>query len=202
MVQQVRFEGSYPQLAKIPEVDQPAYAFVGRSNVGKSSLINTLVGRKAAARVSKQPGKTQLINVFRVNEQWQLIDLPGYGYAKESKKKRYQWERMVRSYLKGARNLQTTFLLVDANIPPQELDVTFLNWLGQEQIPCSLVYTKVDRLKRNQRQANLLRIKRKFLESWESLPPEFAASSVTGEGRELILQYIAKLNDRYRSAPR
>lgn len=190
----VRFIGSFPSLSQVPDLAQPQYAFIGRSNVGKSSLINMLTGRKSIAKVSKQPGKTQLINLFMVDDSWLLVDLPGYGYAKESKRKRARWEKMVRNYLIGSDHLVNTFVLLDSNIPGQQIDLDFINWMGENRLPFSIVYTKIDRVKKSKIPAHIKAIRSTLLEYWESLPPEFLASSVSGEGQETILTYIEELN--------
>ncbi|MBX2816204.1 MAG: ribosome biogenesis GTP-binding protein YihA/YsxC [Saprospiraceae bacterium] len=194
-IHDVVFKGSFPRYTALPEGDLPAYAFVGRSNVGKSSLINALTGRKKLARVSKTPGKTQLINLFEVEKEWHLVDLPGYGYAKESKKMRKKWDQMVRNYLQHAPNLVLAFVLVDSNIPLQARDLEFINWLGEKQLPFALVFTKVDRhRKRKDREAKINAIKSGLLEYWTDLPACFEVSAIRGDGKEEILLYIDTLN--------
>ena len=141
------FVGSYPSLNQCPQSRQPEYAFIGRSNVGKSSLINMITGRKGLAKVSNTPGKTQFINYFQINGNWHLVDLPGYGYARISKSKRAAWEKMIANYLQNRANLVCTFVLLDAYIPPQPIDMEFINWLGEIQIPFVIVYTKTDRIR-------------------------------------------------------
>lgn len=190
MLTEVDFKGSFPSLAKMPVSDLPQFAFIGRSNVGKSSLINMLTNRKNIAKVSKQPGKTQMLNLFEVNSRWTLVDLPGYGYARESKKKRKIWQTMVTDYLMNAPALKLTFVLIDANIPTQTIDVEFINWLGKNQIPFCLVFTKID--KQNARKINrqVASFRQELLNFWEELPPHFLVSSVTGKGREDLLHYI------------
>ena len=195
MIKAVHYQGSYPSLGKMPSHTTPQYAFIGRSNVGKSSLINMLTGRKALARVSKQPGKTQMINLFLVDGEWLLVDLPGYGYAKRSKKMRQQWRTMVTSYLRESPGLITAFLLLDASISPQRIDLDFMNWMGEERIPFAIVYTKVDRIRKSHRSKHMRKFREALLESWEMLPPQFMASSVTGEGQEALLSYIEELNE-------
>jgi len=190
---EVTFKGSFPSLSKMPAGNLPQFAFIGRSNVGKSSLINMLTDHRKLAKVSKQPGKTQLINLFEVDEKWVLVDLPGYGYAKESKKKRKSWEVMVNTYLKEAPMLQLAFVLIDSNIPPQQKDLDFINWLGTQGIPFSLVFTKTDRLVPRKTAKNVEAFCEALLEEWESLPPHFLASSVSKAGRDEILSYIVSL---------
>ena len=177
----IEFLGSFPSVNKVPKDTRPHFAFVGRSNVGKSSLINMLTGRKQLARVSKQPGKTQMINLFAVDASWILVDLPGYGYARESKKKRKSWDIMVKKYLQDYAHLKVVFLLLDSNISLQQNDREFLQWIGTNQIPFALIYTKIDRLKSSKRMASIKKIRSALLEDWEFLPAEFAVSSITNE---------------------
>jgi GTP-binding protein len=192
-MKEVSFKGSYPSLAKMPKDDLPQFAFIGRSNVGKSSMINMLTGRKGLAKVSKQPGKTQMINLFGVDNEWILVDLPGYGYAKQSKKKRSSWLIMVNNYLVNAPFLQVAFVLIDSNIPPQTNDIEFINWLGENQIPYCLVFTKIDKLNARKIDHNVKIFQEALLMHWESLPPQFLVSSVTKSGREALLKYIESL---------
>ncbi len=194
MIKRVKFEGSYPSYRKLPKSNHPHYAFIGRSNVGKSSLINMLTNRKALARVSKQPGKTQMINLFLVNDDWMLVDLPGYGYAKRSKKQRKSWEVMVREYLEHAPSLYCTFLLIDSSIPPQQIDLDFIHWLGTHQIPFSLVFTKIDKVRTTRRNSVLETFRRTLEPSWETLPNQIVVSSITGHGQEALMDYIDQLN--------
>ncbi|MCB0685022.1 MAG: YihA family ribosome biogenesis GTP-binding protein [Saprospiraceae bacterium] len=193
MIREVHFKGSFPSLKKMPECKLPQFAFIGRSNVGKSSLINLLTERKSIAKVSKQPGKTQMINLFEVNEEWILVDLPGYGYAKESKKKRSSWKSMVSTYLLESPMLHLAFVLIDANVPPQAIDIEFINWLGQNGIPFNLVFTKIDRQNTLQNNKQIEAFRNKMLENWEELPPYFAVSSVTRVGQEDLQSYIDRL---------
>ncbi len=193
MIHEVRFEGSYPSVSHLPRNGWPEFAFVGRSNVGKSSLINLLTDRKQIARVSKQPGKTQSINLYIVDEQWALVDLPGYGYARESKKKRAIWQKMVENYLVSSQNLQVAFVLVDINIPPQKRDIDFINWIGKNHVPFCIIYTKTDKLKSRQLKTNRKVFCEAMLEYWEWLPEQFAVSAVDRSGKKEVLQYIEKL---------
>jgi len=194
MINEVEYLGSYPSVSKMPSNGMPQYAFVGRSNVGKSSLINMLTDRKSLARVSKQPGKTQMINLFAVDEAWLLVDLPGYGYAKRSKKMRNSWDIMVKTYLMESTELQVVFCLIDSNIPLQANDLNFINWLGSNQIPFALVFTKIDRVRKSKRPSQIPSIQKSLLEYWEELPTAFEASAITNQGRDAILKYIAHLN--------
>lgn len=193
-MKEVKYIGSYPSISFCPKDKKPEYAFIGRSNVGKSSLINMLTGKNSLARISKKPGKTQMINYFLVAQSWHLVDLPGYGYAIISKKKRREWEIMIEGYLQHRRNLACAFVLIDANIPAQQIDIDFLNWLGDKQVPFAIVYTKTDRLKPAEVQPNIDRIRTTLLEHWEALPQEFITSSVKKEGQTEILDFISSIN--------
>ncbi|HMQ49072.1 MAG TPA: ribosome biogenesis GTP-binding protein YihA/YsxC [Saprospiraceae bacterium] len=195
-IHQVDFVGSFPSDTKCPQDERPEYAFIGRSNVGKSSLINFLTGRKNIAHTSNKPGKTQLLNYYLVNQSWYLVDLPGYGYAKISKIKRKEWEKMIQNYLVRRDNLQCAFVLIDANIPPQKIDVEFINWLGEMAVPFVLVYTKTDRLKPEQIAPNIEAIRAELLQYWETLPEQFITSAVNKIGDDDILNFIAGVNDR------
>lgn len=190
----VHFVGSYSMESQCPTTTMPEYAFIGRSNVGKSSLINMLTGRKEIARVSKQPGKTQLINFFLVEHEWHLVDLPGYGFAKISKKKREQWEKMIERYLVTRQQLSTTFVLLDLRHSLQKIDLEFINWLGQRSIPWNIIYTKADKLKKRELKTNRQRIENDLLKYWEELPQSFVSSSESKMGREEILAFIDGLN--------
>jgi GTP-binding protein len=189
--------GSYPSEEKCPGIQQPEYAFIGRSNVGKSSLINMLCQRQSLALTSRQPGKTQMINYFHINNNWYLVDLPGYGYAKISKAKRQQWKTMIENYLAKRWNLQVAFALIDANIPPQKIDIDFINRLGEMRVPYVLVYTKTDKSKPDEINANIAAFREKLLEYWETLPREFITSSNQSTGREAILDFILEVNARF-----
>ena len=194
IIHSARYIASFPSEQKCPKGTLPEFAFIGRSNVGKSSLINMITGRKDLARVSKKPGKTQMINYFLINDKWHLVDLPGYGYAKISKKKRAQWGKMIEDYLMKRQNLQCAFILLDANVPPQKIDIEFINWMGQMRIPFVIAYTKTDRLKKLQLESNLAEIRNGLLEYWNQLPQQFVTSSNKGWGREEILEFIEQVN--------
>ena len=172
---------------KAPSDRLPEYAFIGRSNVGKSSLINMLTGRKQLAKISGKPGKTQLINHFLINRQWYLVDLPGYGWAKVSKSLRAGWEPMIANYITQRENLCCVFVLIDSRIEPQTIDMEFLFWAGQEGIPITILMTKIDKQSKSKTSSNLARLKKELYKSWEELPPILLTSSVTGEGREEVL---------------
>lgn len=197
-IKEVYFTGSFTRESECPKSDLPEFAFIGRSNVGKSSLINMLTGRRELARVSKTPGKTQTINYFKVDELWHLVDLPGYGYAKISKRKREQWEKMIERYLVTRKNLILAFVLIDARLPLQQIDLEFINWLGERRIPFAIIYTKIDKVKKSIRSGQLKDIEKELMKYWNFLPERFASSSETSEGKESILHYIETLiNDYY-----
>lgn len=173
-----------------PDDQRPEFAFIGRSNVGKSSLINMLCGRKSLAHVSNKPGKTQQLNFYLINEEWYLVDLPGYGYAKRSKKERRGFGNMINSYMLKRTEMYCAMVLIDSNIPPQDIDIEFINWLGENGIPFVLVYTKTDRMNKRTLEENLDRIRKKILQYWTHLPQEFITSSKTQEGKEELLAFI------------
>lgn len=177
---------------KCPKPDKPEFAFIGRSNVGKSSLINLLTGRRDLAKTSGKPGKTQTINHFLVDGKWYLVDLPGYGYAGVSRTARQGWGKMIEKYLLNRENLYCTFVLVDARHPPQKNDMEFITWLGQQHLPLSIVLTKADKLSREELAKAMKHYKARLLEVWESLPPMFVTSSEKKVGREEVLDFIGK----------
>jgi len=179
---------------KCPEPNMHEYAFVGRSNVGKSSLINMLLERKQIAKTSQTPGKTQLINHFLINGKWYLVDLPGYGFAKISKSKRGEFSRIIKDYTEFRNNLVCLFVLIDSRHKPQNNDLNFLEWLGEKEIPFAIVFTKTDKLAKSVKEKNIEEYKKELLTDWETLPEMFITSSETGLGREEILNYIDKLN--------
>jgi GTP-binding protein len=186
------FTCSYVDWKMCPSSEEPEYAFIGRSNVGKSSLINTLTERKGLAKTSNTPGKTQCMNFFLINENWNLVDLPGYGYAKTSKSNREVWTKFTKEYLSKRPQLRNTFILIDARIPPQQIDLDFINWMGEKGVPFSIVFTKNDKPKKTL--ANIEKFKATLMEYWDELPLIFITSSVTNAGREDILQYIDEVN--------
>jgi GTP-binding protein len=179
---------------KCPKEILPEYAFIGRSNVGKSSLINMLAGVKKLAKTSTTPGKTQLINHFIINESWYLADLPGYGYAKTSKDTRAKWEKMIKDYLLKRKNLLTTFLLVDSRIEPQQSDLDVMEWMGENGIPFTIIFTKTDKLTRNEIAKNIGHYKKSLGESWDELPDMILSSATTKLGKEEILDFIEQTN--------
>ena len=178
----------------LPNDNIPEYAFIGRSNVGKSSLINMLVQRKGVAKTSSVPGKTVAINHFIVNDAWYLVDLPGYGYAQHSKKQREQWRVMINNYITRRRNLVTTFVLVDARHEPQNNDLGFMEWLGENQVPFCIVFTKADKVSKAELDRNVEALKQRLLEDWEELPTMFVTSSEKKLGRDEVLAYIEQQN--------
>ena len=182
---------------KCPKPDKPEYAFIGRSNVGKSSLINALVQKKSLAKTSQTPGKTQLINHFQIDKKWYLVDLPGYGYAKVSKTDREKFEKMIHQYLENRENLIYTFVLVDIRHEPQKLDMEFMNNLGEEGIPFCIVFTKADKLSQTAINKSVAVYQSQMLETWEEMPQFFVTSSVNGSGRDEILATIDKLNKEF-----
>ncbi len=180
--------------AKCPDSTLPEYAFIGRSNVGKSSLINMLTGIKNLAMTSSKPGKTLLINHFLINEQWHLVDLPGYGYAKIGKDGRERLEAMIQSYISQRKQLINLFVLIDSRHKPQKIDLEFMEWLGKESVPFSIIFTKIDKISKASIQLNINTYKEKLLETWEQLPPIFISSAEKGIGRDEVLEYIDQIN--------
>lgn len=185
---------SNTELDKCPKDGKPEYAFIGRSNVGKSSLINMLTNHKKLAKTSGKPGKTQLINHFLINDEWYLVDLPGYGYAKVSKSSRALFEKFISEYLTKRESLMNIFVLLDSRLEPQKIDMEFMNWCGQKGLPFSMVFTKIDKLSSTQLQKNLAKYKKEMLKYWEELPPVFTTSSESKFGRERVLNYIEDIN--------
>ena len=188
------FVASYAQYQQCPTGKMPEYAFIGRSNVGKSSLVNMLTGRNKLAKISGTPGKTQTINFFLVNQSWHLVDLPGYGWAKVSKSARKSWNKMTEDYLLHREQLISVFILIDSRIPPQKIDLEFTAWAGKHQIPFSLIFTKADKQSDHKTQQAIADFSEEMLKTWEAMPPVFISSSVDKRGRDEILQYIAGVN--------
>ena len=189
------FVKSSAQPSECPDPDRPEYAFIGRSNVGKSSLLNMLVGRNSLAKTSSTPGKTQLINHFDVDGRWYLVDLPGFGYAKVSKTDRAKWMKVTKQYLDTRPNLMCVMMLVDARIPAQKVDLEFMAWMGEIGLPFVLVFTKVDKLNKTERAAFLPAYEKVMLKQWSRMPPVFVTSSTTAEGRDEVLQFVARTNE-------
>ncbi|MGB0477480.1 MAG: ribosome biogenesis GTP-binding protein YihA/YsxC [Flavobacteriaceae bacterium] len=195
MIHSARFLVSSSDVDQCPKASSAEYAFIGRSNVGKSSLINALTNNKKLAKTSGTPGKTKLINHFVINESWFLVDLPGYGYAKVSKKERNEIKKLIHGYFEKRTQLVNTFVLIDSRHKPQKIDVDFINMLGAQQHPFSIVFTKIDKLSEKQRKDNLSHYQSHLLEQgWESTPPMFETSAKTGEGKEEIINYIESIN--------
>ncbi|MBX2845019.1 MAG: ribosome biogenesis GTP-binding protein YihA/YsxC [Saprospiraceae bacterium] len=195
MIHTAEYFASFPSISKCPEGTTPEYAFIGRSNVGKSSLINMLTNHKKLAKTSSTPGKTQMINYFKINDAWFLVDLPGYGYAKVSKKHRESFQKMIRNYLGKREQLVNTFVLIDSRIKPQENDLEFINWLGSQGLPFSIVFTKADKQHAEQTTMSIERFKNTLLETWEVLPPTFTTSAKSAQGRAELLAYIQQVNE-------
>lgn len=187
------FHVSNTKVEKCPVTELDEFAFIGRSNVGKSSLINMLMGNKKLAKTSQSPGKTRLINHFLVNNQWFLVDLPGYGYAKVSKTQRDEFQKMINSYFLKRENLVTTFILVDSRLSPQPIDIEFMSWCGEENIPFSIVFTKTDKLTSGNLQKNIQAYKKELSQYWEELPQMFLTSATQQKGKNEILEYIDQL---------
>lgn len=194
VIKSAEFVISNSQVSKCPTTGLPEYAFIGRSNVGKSSLINMLTGRKGLAMTSQKPGKTQLINHFIINDAWYLVDLPGYGYARLSKDGREKLKKMIEDYTLERKELVCLFVLIDARHEPQKIDLEFIEWLGEEGVPFALVFTKADKLSKGKLAANLDAYKARLQQQWEELPPLFVTSSEERLGREELLGYIDEVN--------
>ncbi len=185
---------SNTQVSKCPQGNLPEYAFIGRSNVGKSSLINMLTKRPKLAMTSSTPGKTLLINHFLVNKEWYLVDLPGYGYAQRGKKQVEKIQQIIESYVLGREQMTNLFVLVDSRLEPQKIDLEFMEWLGENGVPFAIIFTKTDKLKGGKINANVSAYLKKLGEQWEELPPYFLSSSESRAGRQEILDYIDSIN--------
>lgn len=194
LVKSAKFIVSNTDVKKCPKPTAPEYAFIGRSNVGKSSLINMLTQRKNLAKVSGKPGKTQLINHFLINNSWYLVDLPGYGYAKVSKSKRQEFSQFIKTYLLKRENLMCLFVLLDSRLTPQEIDLEFMRWCGENNVPFAMCFTKQDKLSKKKRLENLNDYKKEMIKDWEELPSIFISSSTEGTGKESILTFIEESN--------
>ena len=193
-IKQAAFVVSNTQVAKCPTHKLPEYAFIGRSNVGKSSLINMLTNHKGLAKTSSKPGKTQLINHFLINKEWYLVDLPGYGYAKVSKQSKKTFQQFITNYFKKRRELVSAFVLVDIRHEPQKIDLEFMQWLGESTIPFAIVFTKADKLTEKQIQEHVASYSEILLQQWEEMPPYFITSSENRLGKEDLLSYIETIN--------
>ena len=194
-IKTAEFSLSAPVVSMCPKDTKPEYAFIGRSNVGKSSLINMLTNHGKLAKTSATPGKTLLINHFIINKEWYLVDLPGYGYAKRSKKEVDKLDQMIRGYILQREQLVNVFVLVDIRLEPQKIDLEFIEWLGMSGIPFSIVFTKADKLTANKANQSVEVYKKKLLETWEELPPMFLTSAEKKQGRDEVLDYIAHINN-------
>lgn len=189
-IQKRQFIGSFNRLSELPKVDIPELCFIGRSNVGKSSLINYLTGKNDLAKVSSTPGKTQSLNYFLINDAWHLVDLPGYGYARRSKSLRQDWEKTMYRYFESREQLMNVFLLIDSRIQPMKKDLDMIEWLGSHGVPFSLIYTKADARELKQCKINIQDFEAVLSETWEELPKSFVTSSEERKGKEEILEYI------------
>jgi GTP-binding protein len=196
-ITEAKFVMSNTEYQRCPPPDKPEYAFIGRSNVGKSSLINMVVNNKSLAKTSQTPGKTQVINHFIINNQWYLVDLPGYGFAKVSKSDRANWEVMIADYLINRSNLQCVFVLIDVRHEPQRIDLEFLQWLGENDIAFELIFTKSDKVKPAAAQRNVEQFEAVMLQTWESMPTAFITSAEKHIGRTEILDEISELNKSF-----
>jgi GTP-binding protein len=193
-IRDARFIVSNTEVKKCPEPNLPEYAFIGRSNVGKSSLINKITNKKSLAKTSGNPGKTRLINHFLINNEWFLVDLPGYGYAKVPLAERKKLEQIIRNYILQRENLYCLFVLIDSRHEPQQVDLDFMEWLGISEIPFSIIFTKTDKLKPKELEINLKNYESKMFEKWEVMPGYFISSSETGAGTQEILDFIESIN--------
>lgn len=193
-IKQAEFTLSAPNVTMCPKDNRPEYAFIGRSNVGKSSLINMLCNNKRLAKTSATPGKTLLINHFIINRDWYLVDLPGYGFAKRSKKEINRLEQMIHGYILQREQLVCVFVLVDIRLEAQKIDLEFINWLGESSVPFAIVFTKADKLNVTKRQANIEAYKKVLSETWEEMPTMFVTSSEKKTGRDELLDYIDQIN--------
>lgn len=193
-IKSAEFVISNTNVKKCPEGNLPEYAFIGRSNVGKSSLINMLTGKKGLAMTSQKPGKTMLINHFIINNEWYLVDLPGYGFAQRGKEGRENIQRIIEDYILEREQLTNLFVLIDCRHEAQKIDLEFMEWLGENGIPFSIIFTKIDKIGKGRLQENIRAYQAKLLETWEELPPMLLSSSEKKDGRDEILNYIETIN--------
>ena len=196
-IKTISFLQSVVDWKKCPDSSLPEYAFIGRSNVGKSSLVNMLANNNKLAKISGRPGKTQTINHFIVNNQWYLVDLPGYGYAKITKTIKENWSKMITDYITMRENLQILFVLIDSRLEPQKIDLEFINRLGDKMVPFGIIFTKTDKLTVTGANKNKEKFKKELSESWDELPPIFSSSAVSGSGKEELLNFIEEVNKQY-----
>jgi GTP-binding protein len=190
IIETAEFLQSNTQMSKLPEARFPEFAFIGRSNVGKSSLINAITGKKGLAKTSGKPGKTITVNHFLINKNWYLVDLPGYGFAKRSKTEREKWDKLMRNYMMKRENLVYTFILIDSRLEPQKIDLDFIEWMAESQVPFVIVFTKTDKLGTTTIAKNLEVYKKQLLQSWEELPIIISTSAVSGKGKDEVLNLI------------
>ncbi|MBQ5976278.1 MAG: YihA family ribosome biogenesis GTP-binding protein [Bacteroidales bacterium] len=200
-IKNATFVVSNSDYRKCPDTRLPEYAFIGRSNVGKSSLINMLTNNKSLAKTSVKPGKTQLINHFLINKAWYLVDLPGYGYARTSKVSRMEWQAMINDYILNRETLANLFVLIDSRIPPQKIDIEFINYMGAHGVPLIIIFTKTDKQKQSETAATVNNMKRVLSETWEELPEMILTSSVTRTGRNKLLDRIDEINQLLANDP-
>lgn len=197
-IKTAEYKASYVDVTKCPDVNLPEFAFIGRSNVGKSSLINYLCGRKSLSKVSNTPGKTQTINYFEINSHFHLVDLPGYGFAKKSKDQRNQWKNMIRNYLLHRKQLQYVMLLIDSRIPPQQSDIDFCNWMGKNNLPFIIIYTKADKPGSKEVATNVQNFKNRLLENWSQVPDSFITSAEKKLGKDQVISFLeSSVGDYY-----
>lgn len=197
-IQKAEFVVSNSRADQCPQTDKPEYAFIGRSNVGKSSLINMLTGRKALAMTSSTPGKTMLINHFVINDEWYLVDLPGYGYAKRGKREVEALQKLISYYVLNREQLTCLFVLIDSRLKPQKIDLDFIRFLGENGVPFGIIFTKADKSKRGELKKNVDTFMNTLAEEWEELPPHFITSSDSGLGRDTFLNYIEEINSSFK----
>lgn len=196
-IKSAEFVISNSDVSKCPKDRLPEFAFIGRSNVGKSSLINMLVDRKSLAKTSGKPGKTRLINHFKINENWFLVDLPGYGYAKVSKATKADFQSFIKKYFTAREQLLYGFILIDSRIEPQQIDLDFMEWLGMSQVPFCIIFTKTDKISSVELQKNIAKYKRTLLKTWEEFPTYFETSAETGKGKDEVLRFIEETINAY-----
>lgn len=199
IIKSADFVVSNSKVEQCPNSPLPEYAFIGRSNVGKSSLINMLTGRKSLAKTSAKPGKTQLINHFLINKNWHLVDLPGYGYAQVSKSTKKVFQKFITQYFEKRKQMVCAFVLIDSRHPPQKIDMEFMQWLGENNIPFCIIFTKADKLKSKDLEKNINNYQAEMLETWTEMPEFFITSSNTGLGQEEVLDYIESINQELRT---
>ncbi len=198
-VKKAVFISSYDNYKNCPPKNTPEFAFIGRSNVGKSSLINLLTNNNKLAKISSTPGKTQTINFFNINDEWNMVDLPGYGWARVSKTEKSKWDIMNMEYMLYREQLQLVFVLIDSRLDPQPIDIEFIQWVGEQEIPFSLVFTKADKQTRNKTGTTIAKFTNELYKTWDELPPIFVTSAEKGIGKEDILEYISEVNYSFKA---